>query len=133
MTEEALKFIDESLASVGINYEFGEWTSDKVYPYWVGEYQEIEPANEDGMEEGTFILTGFARSSDEIGEARAALESDKAKIKQLFNPISGLSTITDIGSAVVVFYGNALNNIPTGDAELKKIQINLNVKEWSVN
>lgn len=132
MTEEALKFVNESLASKGINYEYGEWTSDKVYPYWVGEYQEIEPLNEDGMQESTFILTGFARTTD-AGEARELLEKDKAAIKKLYDPISGLSTITDTDSAVVVFYGNAISNIPTGDGELKKIQINLNVKEWSVN
>ena len=132
MMEEALKFINESLTSAGINYELGEWTSDIVYPYWVGEYQESEPLDEDGMQETSFIITGFARDSEE-SDAKAALESDKAAIKKLFNPISGLSTITDTGSAVVIFYASALNNIPTGDAELKKIQINLTIKEWSVN
>ena len=36
------------------------------------------------------------------------------------------------GSAVAIFYATSLV-VPTGDAELKRIQINLDVKEWSVN
>ena len=61
MSIAALKIISDSLQSLGINYEFGVWTSEAVYPYWVGEYQETPPLNEDGMQETTFILSGFTR------------------------------------------------------------------------
>ena len=55
MTIEALGIIDRLLTDAGINYEYYEWTSDLAYPYWVGEYQEVEPLNEDGMSESTFV------------------------------------------------------------------------------
>ena len=48
-----------------------------------------------------------------------------SKIKKEFPSIGGLMAITESGSAVAIFYANTLANIPTGDEELKKIQINL--------
>lgn len=126
-----LKVIDNAMNDLGINYEFGEWTGEIVYPYFVGEYQEIEPVNEDGMQETTFMLTGFARDVEGTMNAYVALENTKDKISSYFNKVGGRTVIADNGSAVAVFYSNSLV-IPTGDAELKKIQINLDVKEWSV-
>ena len=125
MSIAALKIISDSMQSLGINYEFGVWTSKKVYPYWVGEYQETPSLNEDGMQETTFILTGFARGK------WLELEEEKEKIENYFPKVEGKTVIADNGSAVAVFYGNSLV-IPTGDAELKKIQVNLSIKEWSV-
>ena len=56
------------------------------------------------------------------------LEKDKAKIKNHFDPIYGLRG--KIGnSAIVVFYDGAFY-IPSGEASLLKIQINLKIKEW---
>ena len=49
MTQESLAYINTALTNAGINYEFMEWTSELVYPYFVGEYSEPEPMNEDGM------------------------------------------------------------------------------------
>ena len=81
--------------------------------------------NEDGMQESTFMLTGFSRGT------WLELEETKDKISSYFNKVGGRTVIADDGSAVAVFYSNSLV-VPTGDAELKKIQINLDVKEWSV-
>lgn len=125
MTDRALKYIADSMNELGINYSFAEWKGKIVYPYFVGEYQEAESMNEDGMEESTFILTGFSRST------WADLEEVKKKIKQHFNPIAGASIVEELGNVIVVFYNNSLI-VPNQDAELKKIQINLTVKEWSV-
>jgi len=125
MSIAALKIISGSLQSLGINYEFGVWTSKAAYPYWVGEYQETPPLNEDGMQETTFILSGFTRGK------WLELEEEKEKIENHFNKVGGMTAIADNGSAVAVFYENSLV-IPTGDAELKKIQVNLSIKEWSV-
>lgn len=125
MSIAALKIISDSMQSLGSNYEFGAWTSEKVYPYWVGEYQETPSLNEDGMQETTFILTGFARGK------WLELEEEKEKIENYFPKVEGKTVIADNGSAVAVFYGSSLV-IPTGDAELKKIQVNLSIKEWSV-
>ena len=126
MSISVLKVINDSMKSLGINYEFGIWNSKAVYPYFVGEYQETPPLYEDGMQETSFILTGYTRGT------WLELEETKDKIKNHFNKVGGKTVITDNGSAVAVFYENSLV-IPTGDAELKKIQINLDIKEWSVN
>lgn len=125
MSIAALKIISDSMQSLGINYEFGVWTSEAAYPYFVGEYQETPSLNEDGMQETTFILTGFARGK------WLELEEEKKKIENYFPKVEGKTVIADNGSAVAVFYGSSLV-IPTGDAELKKIQVNLSIKEWSV-
>ena len=130
MTQAGLKIISDAMESLGLNYGFGEYRVDSgeevTYPYFVGEYEEIEPLNEDGMQETTFLLTGFSR------DLWQTLEDAKAKIRKYFNKISGKVVIADDGSAVAIFYSNSFV-VPTGDAELKKIQINLTIKEWSVN
>jgi hypothetical protein len=126
-----LKVIEKAMNDLGVNYEFAEWTGDIVYPYFVGEYQEIPSMNEDGMQETAFILTGFARENEGSMNAYVALEETKDKISSHFNKVGGRTVIADNGSAVAVFYSNSLV-VPTGDAELKKVQINLEVKEWSV-
>lgn len=131
MSKEALKIISDAMEALEVNYEFMEWTSKPVYPYFVGEYQEIPPINEDGMQETTFLLTGFARDVEGSKNAYIALEDAKEKIASYFNKVGGKTVIAGSGSAVAIFYANSLV-IPTGDAELKKIQINLDVKEWSV-
>lgn len=129
MSKEGLEIISKAMSDLGLNYSFMEYHLEKgakpSYPYFVGEYQEVEPLNEDGMQESTFLLTGFSR------ETWLALEDAKEKISAYFNKVGGRTVIADSGSAVAVFYSNSLV-IPTGDAELKKIQINLIVKEWSV-
>ena len=69
------------------------------------------------MQETTFMLSGFSRGT------WLTLENAKAKIENYFNKVYGKTVMVDDGSAVAVFYGNALI-VPTGDEELKKIQIN---------
>jgi hypothetical protein len=126
VTVESLEIIQNAMAEMGLEYSFMKRKSEPVYPYFTGEYQEIEPLNEDGLEESLFILNGFSR-----GEAML-LEEAKAKIKEKFNPRDGLIVTTESGSVVAIFYSNSLP-VETEDAELERIQINLDVKEWSVN
>lgn len=127
MTTAVLKFISDAMASAGIPYEFMEYTSvvNSVSSYWVGEYSEVEPITEDGLQEPQFILNGFGRGS------WLKLEQQKEKIEKLFPAIGGRTAILDNGSGVAVFYGNAFP-VPTGDGFLKRLQINLVVKEWKV-
>ncbi len=125
MTNETQSIISVCMESLGINYAFMQWDAEPVYPYFVGEYQEIEPLNEDGMQESMFILSGFSRGSYE------ELEQAKDAIKKFFNIASGKRFTAEDGSTVEIFYSQSLV-VRTGDAELKKIQINLKVKEWSV-
>ena len=125
MSKAVLNAVKKGMAAINLNYEYQEWTADPVYPYFTGEYQEFEPLNEDGMQETSFILTGFTRGS------YSDLEAAREKIEKKFNPILGYKVSTD-DSVVAIFYALALSNIPTGDAELKKMQINLTIKEWKV-
>lgn len=126
MSKNLLKVVSDGMAELGLAYEFGEYTAEIAYPYFVGEYTETEPMTEDGLQETTFMLTGFSR------DTWLTLENAKAKIENYFNKVYGKTVMVDDGSAVAVFYGNALI-APTGDEELKKMQINLQCKEWRVS
>ena len=121
-----LSAVNKAMNEAGLNYEFGVWSSDIPKTYWVGEYQELDPLNEDGLHETSFILTGFTRGS------RLELEREKDKIKKIFPQCGGYKAIADDGSAVAIFYSGCLANVSTGDAELKKIEVNLTIKEWKV-
>lgn len=117
-----LGFIDKQMDVIAVPYELGEWTSKVQYPYFTGEITEEPTITEDGAEESTLILNGFCRGK------YIDLETAKEKIKKHFHPIHGLRGNTDNGSIVVFFDGSF--PVPTGEAELKRIQINLKIKEW---
>ena len=121
---EKLKFVGEQMDVIAVPYEYGEWSSPVTYPYWVGEVSEDPPMSEDGAEESTMILTGFCRGKG----AFMALETDKAKIRAHFDPVYGLRGDTSAGS-IAVFYDGAFP-VPSGEAELKKMEIHLKIKEW---
>ena len=120
----ALKFINEQMEFLEIPYEFNEWTSEPIPKmYFVGEeYREDEIETEDGASAASMILTGFHRGK------YIALEEAKEKIKQHFHPIFGLRSPNDSG-VIAVFFNDAFS-IPSGEANLTKIQINLKIKEW---
>lgn len=124
---EVLNFISTELEKAGVPYEFLEWTQKISYPYFVGEYSEIEPTVESGEREKTFILTGFCRGKD----ARLKLEEMREKVEEVFSSVEGKMATLDTGSVIAVFYGNSFY-VPTGEAELYKIQINLTIKLWKV-
>ena len=126
MTKNALKIINNAMHHLGLEYGFVRYNKKPiVYPYWVGEYQESPPTSESGNSMSSFLLTGFHR-----GEW-ADLETQKERIENYFNKVSGKTVMAEDGSAVAIFYSNSLI-VPTMDAELKRIQINLDVHEWSV-
>lgn len=120
---EKLKVIADAMDYLNLNYDFGEWNDESKYPYFVGEYHEEDSYTEDGMQETSFILNGFHRGS------WIELEKAKEKIAAYFNKVTGKIAMTGSGSAIAIFYGNALI-IPQEDASLKRIQINLTIKEW---
>ena len=121
---DKLGFVADQLESIGIPYEFGEWTQGVQYPYFTGEITEDEPTTEDGRETSTLILTGWHRGK------RLELETAKKKIKNHFNPVYGFSGETDEGS-IHVFFGGSFY-VPSGESELQKIQIELKIIEWKV-
>lgn len=125
--KEVLEYISTVLENADVPYEFLEWTQSVTYPYFVGEYNEFEPTVESGECEKTFILTGFSRGKN----ARLRLEEMKEKIVTLFPALNGRIATLDSGSVVAIFYGTSFY-VPTGEAELFKIQINLTIKLWKV-
>nr|DAH11635.1 MAG TPA: hypothetical protein [Caudoviricetes sp.] len=124
MSISALKFISEKLERLKIPYAFEEWTANEVPdPYFVGEYNEVESTEreENGYQETTFILTGTGRKWLGLEQAKEIIENSITETAILPN-----------GNGIAVFYSNSFP-VPTGDAELKRIQINLTIKEWRVN
>ena len=120
---DKLKFINEQMDIISVPYEFNEWTQTPVvYPYGVGEITEDPITTEDGAEQSTLLLTFFHRGK------MIDLLTIKEKIKKHFPPIYGLRGKTE-GGAIAVFYDGFMM-IPSGEADLKKIQINLKVFEW---
>lgn len=128
MTTAALGFIKSAMDSAGIPYEFMEFTSDvsSVPVYWVGSYSEVTPDAEDGEQETQFILTGTGKGT------WLDLERQKATIERLFPMIGGTTAVLPNGDGIAVFYGNAFP-VPTGEGSLKRLQVNLIIKEWKVN
>ncbi len=124
MTAGGLKAVAEDMRNVlGLKYDFMEWHGRPPDTYFIGEYQEVEPLTEDGEQEAVFILTGFSRKSF------SELERCRERIRKLYHPVEGRVRSTESGSVVAVYYGSSIP-LATGDAEIKRIQINLQVKEW---
>ena len=112
------------LERLKIPYALEEWTANEVPdPYFVGEYNEVESTEreENGYQETTFILTGTGRKWLGLEQAKEIIENNITETAILPN-----------GNGIAVFYSNSFP-VPTGDAELKRIQINLTIKEWRVN
>lgn len=119
---DKLDFIKNQMNEIGIPYNFLEWTEEVPNTYWVGEYSEIPTVTEDGNKKSSFILTGTTWDS------WLALEEDKQKIENHFSALGGLRGETESG-VIVIFYSNAIP-VPTGVADLKRIQVNLDIEEW---
>lgn len=128
MQPETLEYIKNGMESIGVPYEFMQYGSEisETEFYFSGEYNETGVLTEDGQEETNFILTGTGRCSF------LDLENAKKKIKNLFPPIGGNRAILPGGAGVVIMYDSAFP-LKSVDAEIKRIQINLTVKEWMVN
>lgn len=120
---ERLKFINQQMQVLNLPYALFEWTDNDIPScYWIGEYIDAPTDTEDGAEECTFILTGTTRGS------WAELLGAKNRIKKHFSAVGGLRAKTD-GGTIAVFFESS-TPVPTGEADLKRIQINLNIKEW---
>lgn len=122
MIATILGIAQRELEDIGVPYEYMGWTSNVTYPYFVGEYAEIVTDTEDGYKEYSFILTGTTMDS------WLSLEEHRAKIEDHFPGIGGLRITNELG-VMVFFYENSFP-VPTDEANLKRIQINLRVKSW---
>lgn len=120
-----MEYVANMMAGIPLPYAFMRWTADHIPDvYFVGEYTEIPAAyrEENGRHDVTVILRGFTRKEwMELEEAKAKIERSCAK-----------TAILPDGTGLAVFYDSAMP-VPTGDAQLKSIKINLTIQVWSVN
>ena len=117
-----LGILATELNKIGVPYEYMRWTSSVQYPYWIGEVTEVATDSEDGYKEYTAIVTGTADGS------WLELENDRKKIEDHFPSVYGFRASTD-KETMVIFYENSFP-VPTGESDLKRMQINLRIKHW---
>ena len=114
---DILTTMNTEMEKLNIPYTFDGWDSEVELPQFIGEISEITNQNEDGKSEYSFILTGYATTYSYLF---GVAEQLKAKYKT--------SAIVD---GIVIKYDNA-TTIDNGTDDLKQIQINFNIKKWSV-
>ena len=114
---EVLTTFNKEMEKLNIPYTFDGWDSEVELPQFIGEISEITNQNEDGKSEYSVILTGYATTYSYLF---GVAEQLKAKYKT--------SAIVD---GIVIKYDNT-TTIDNGTDDLKQIQINFNIKKWSV-
>ena len=114
---DVLKTLKNEMEKLNIPYTFDTWDNDVELPQFIGEISEVPNTNEDGKSEYSFILTGYATNYSYLF---GLAEQLKNKYKT--------SAIVD---GIVIKYDNA-TPIDNGSDDLKQIQINFNIKKWSV-
>jgi hypothetical protein len=124
--ESTAKHFNDRMSAV-VQYALGRWKgkpADEHSCYWTGEMTEVETLtrDENGMQEISVILRGYTRGSFLL------LEQDKEKISSNVP----CTTILADGTGVVILYDYGMM-VPTGDAELKSMKINMTIQEWRVN
>lgn len=112
-----LTLIKNEFDNLNIPYTFDGWDSEVELPQFIGEISEVPTVNEDGKNEYSVILTGYATNYNCLFEVAEQL---KSKYKT--------SAIVD---GMVIKYDNVIP-INNGTDDLKQIQINMTIKEWSV-
>ena len=114
---EVLTTLKTELEKLNIPYTFDEWDSNIELPQWIGEIFETTTLDEDGKNEYSFILTGYATTYSYLFEIAKQL-------KEKYKP----SAIID---GIVITYNNMIT-VNNGSDDLKQIQINMTIKKWSV-
>ncbi|MGO5081147.1 hypothetical protein ACTQ3L_03940 [Oscillospiraceae bacterium LCP25S3_E4] len=108
-----------------INYHYGCNNDAKItYPYWVGEALYTSQTYEDKSENITIKLVGISRGS------YTELLREYDRIKNYFKHTRKLHF--DSGVAVFNLAGTT-PYIPTGDADLKRTEINIDGTLWETD
>ena len=116
---KCLGILGNELRKMGLNAEFENWTGKIPDYYWVYTYLETENNHESNCKSGLIILDGFTRK--DISQ----LEAEKEKIIEKF------IDFRKIVDNRAIYLGSADGQlIDTQHPELKKIQINIDFKEW---
>ena len=112
-----LMLLKNEFDNLNIPYTYDGWDSEVELPQFIGEVSEIPTVDEDGKTEYSVILTGYATNYNDLFEVSEQL---KSKYKT--------SAIVD-GMAITYNSTTPVNN---GTDDLKQMQINMTIKEWSV-
>ena len=123
--KQLLGFIQGKLHGAEVPYEFGEWSAAVTYPYFVGGYQESDASYEDNQTVGVFTLDGWARGKN----AKLVLAEYSDKIKKLFLDLTEINKENTLFH--VKFSGGQF--IQTGEDDLDRVSITLDVHEWKGN
>ena len=124
MSMKAMAYVSDMMDALALPYAYMRWTETTIPDvYFTGEYSEVPSTTkeENGRQDVTIILRGFTRGD------WLALEEAKEKIER---SCARTSVLPD-GTGLAVFYDSAMP-VPTGDAQLKSIKINLTIQVWSV-
>lgn len=120
-----MKYVNSMMEGIPLPYDLMRWTKKEIPDvYFVGEFNEIPVTTkaENGRQDVTVILRGFTRGTWlSLMEAKEKIEKRCAK-----------TVILSDGTGLAVFYDSCMP-VPTGDADLKSIKINLTIQEWKVN
>ena len=115
----SLGILGTELRTIGIHAEFENWMGKIPDSYWVYTYIENENSYETNCKSGLLILDGFSRNDISL------LEKEKEKIIDKF-----MDFRKTVGGTTV-YLGSAEGQVvQTQNEELKRIQININFKEW---
>ena len=112
-----LTIMNDELEEMNIPYTFDTWDKDVALPQFIGEIVEEPTVDEDGKNEYSFILTGYATKYSYLFEVAEKL---KEKYK-----------MSAIVKGVVIKYDNLIT-VDNGTDDVKQVQITLKIKEWSV-
>ena len=115
--KNVLKILKKELENMNIPYTFDEWDKDYELPQFIGEILETPTIDEDGLNEHSFILTGYSKTYDYLFNI-----SDKLKNKYK------TSKIVD---GITIKYDDTIT-ISNDIDDLKQIQITFKIKDWSV-
>ena len=119
MNTTILSYINTLFTDAGINYSYMVKSGEVVYPYFVGSYLESPEETESGEMAITFSLDGWTKNS--------WLELEEAK-ELLAEEFRNHSAIVD-GYGVAIIYSDS-TPVAQDDAELKRIQINFDIRIW---
>ena len=114
---DVLTILNNEMEKLDIPYTFNEWDKDVELPQFIGEISESPTLDEDGKNEYSFILTGYATNYTYLFDVAKQL---KTKYKP--------SLIVD---GCVIQYNNTIT-VDNGTDDLRQIQINMTIKKWSV-
>lgn len=121
MSIMAMKALSAVMEELNLRYALGSFAELPGYSYFVGAFRE-EGGAEDGGSTCRVTLDGFTRESwNELLEAANA-------IRNRLGP-EGLTLWEGEWSGGIFF--ESMLQIPQDDVSLKRLQINLTIKEWN--